>query len=68
MNDWVGFLNGHSRMKIHTPNIDKLARKSIIFTNAHTPSPACAPARTAIMSGVHHARSGVQNTHLGRWP
>ena len=68
MNDWVGFLNGHSRMKIHTPNIDKLARKSIIFTNAHTPSPACAPARTAIMSGVHHARSGVQNTHWGDGP
>ena len=26
MNDWVGYLNGHGRMKIHTPNIDRLAR------------------------------------------
>ena len=68
MNDWVSYLGGHNGMKIHTPNIDKLARASMIFTNAHTPSPACAPARAAILSGVHHARSGVQNTHWGDGP
>lgn len=68
MNDWVGYLGGHGGMKIHTPNIDKLARASMVFTNAHTPSPACAPARAAILSGVHHARSGVQNTHWGDGP
>lgn len=68
LNDWVGYLGGHGGMKIHTPNIDKLARESMIFTNAHTPSPACAPARTAILSGVHHAKSGIQNTHWGDGP
>jgi choline-sulfatase len=68
MNDWVGFLGGHSGMKIQTPNIDRLARNSMIFTNAHTPSPACAPARAAILTGVHHARSGIQNTHWGDGP
>ena len=65
MNDWVGYLGGHSGMKIHTPNIDRLARSSMVFTNAHTPSPACAPARAAILTGVHHARSGIKNTHWG---
>ena len=39
MNDWVGYLGGHGGMKIHTPNIDRLAKASMIFTNAHTPSP-----------------------------
>jgi choline-sulfatase len=68
MNDWVGYLGGHNSMKIHTPNIDRLAQRGMIFTNAHTPSPACAPARTAILTGVHHARSGVQNTHWGDGP
>ena len=68
INDWVGYLGGHDGMKIHTPNIDKLANESMIFTNAHTPSPACAPARAAILSGVHHARSGIQNTHWGDGP
>lgn len=69
LNDWVGYLSGHGNgMKIHTPNIDKLARRSLVFTNAHTPSPACAPARAAIMTGIHHARSGVANVHWGDGP
>ena len=32
------------------------------------PSPACAPARAAILTGVHHARSGIKNTHWGDGP
>lgn len=63
LSDWAGFLSGHAGMKIHTPNIDRLASRSMIFTNAHTPAPACAPARTAIMTGVHHTRSGAENTY-----
>ncbi|MEX2569512.1 MAG: sulfatase [Cyclobacteriaceae bacterium] len=68
MNDWAGFLSGHTGMKIHTPNIDRLAASSMVFTNAHTPAPACAPTRAAILTGVHHARSGPQNVHWGDGP
>lgn len=68
MNDWAGFLGGHSGMKIHTPNIDRLAASSMVFTNAHTPSPASAPTRAAILTGVHHARSGVENVHWDDGP
>ncbi|MCC5936132.1 MAG: sulfatase [Lunatimonas sp.] len=68
LNDWAGFLEGHAGMKIHTPNLDRLAGRSMIFTNAHTPAPACAPTRAAILTGVHHARSGVQNVHWGDGP
>lgn len=68
MNDWAGFLSEHTGMKIHTPNIDRLAASSMIFTNAHTPAPACAPTRAAILSGVHHARSGAQNVYWGDGP
>jgi len=68
LSDWAGFLSGHAGMKIHTPNIDRLAASSMIFTNAHTPAPACAPTRAAILTGVHHARSGVQNVHWGDGP
>ncbi len=68
LNDWAGFLGGHPDMEIATPNIDRLAARSMAFTNAHTPSPACAPARAAILTGVHHARSGVENVHWGDGP
>ena len=33
MNDWVGFLGGHPGMTIHTPNLDRLAASSMIFTD-----------------------------------
>ena len=68
MNDWVGFLGGHPGMNIHTPNIDRFAASSMIFTNAHTPAPACAPARTAVLTGVHHTRSGAENVYWGDGP
>jgi arylsulfatase A-like enzyme len=68
LNDWVGFLGGHPGMKIHTPNLDRLAAKSMIFTNAHTPAPACAPTRAAILTGVHHTRSGAEHVYWGDGP
>ena len=68
LNDWVGFLNGHPGMKIHTPNLDRFAARSMIFTNAHTPAPACAPTRAAILTGVHHTRSGAENVYWGDGP
>ncbi len=68
LNDWVGFMNGHPGMKIHTPNLDKLAARSMVFTNAHTPAPACAPTRAAILTGVHHTRSGAENVYWGDGP
>ena len=63
LNDWVGFMQGNTQMKIHTPNLDRLAHNSMVFTNAHTPAPACAPARAAILTGVHHTRTGAGNVH-----
>lgn len=68
LNDWAGFLSGHTGMEIHTPNLDRLAASSMVFTNAHTPAPACAPARAAILTGVHHARTGADNVYWGDGP
>ncbi|MCB9770401.1 MAG: sulfatase-like hydrolase/transferase, partial [Candidatus Omnitrophica bacterium] len=33
LNDWVGCLGGHPQVK--TPNIDALAQRGMLFTNAH---------------------------------
>ena len=57
MNDWVGFLNGHPQVK--TPNMDRLAKRSIIFANAHCTAPICGPSRGAIMSGKRPETTGV---------
>ena len=57
LNDWVGPLNGHPQ--VQTPNMDRLAERGMVFTNAHTTAPLCNPARTALMTGLSPSTSGV---------
>ena len=51
--------------RIKTPNLDKLSRESIRFTDFHV-SPVCAPTRAALMSGKDSNRVGVWRTCSGR--
>ena len=57
LNDWVGPLDGHPQ--VQTPNMDRLAERGMVFTNAHTTAPLCNPARTALMTGLSPSTSGV---------
>ncbi len=42
-----------------TPNIDKLADKGLRYTKAQTTTPVCAPARSAIFTGLYPHSNGV---------
>jgi arylsulfatase A-like enzyme len=42
-----------------TPNLDKLARQAVRFTNAYAASPVCSPTRAAIMTGKHPVRVNI---------
>jgi len=42
-----------------TPNLDKLARQGMRFTDAYAAAPVCSPYRAALMSGQFPARIGV---------
>ena len=44
---------------LRTPNIERLASRGTWFTRAYADAPACCPSRTALVTGVHAARSGV---------
>jgi arylsulfatase A-like enzyme len=57
LNDWIGCLKGHPQTI--TPNLDRLAKSSVLFTNAHCAAPACNPSRTAIFTGRSPHRSGL---------
>ena len=57
LNDWVGCLGGHPQ--IQTPNIDRLAARGTLFTNAHCQAPLCNPSRTSVMTGLRPSTTGI---------
>jgi arylsulfatase A-like enzyme len=59
LNDWVGCLGGYPGVR--TPNIDRLARSGVLFTDAHCASPLCNPSRTALLTGRGAATTGIYN-------
>ncbi|MFI4911922.1 MAG: sulfatase [Sedimentisphaeraceae bacterium JB056] len=42
-----------------TPNLEKLASKGVLFTNAYCASPLCQPARTSIATGKFPSQTGI---------
>ncbi|MFC1737023.1 sulfatase [Candidatus Hydrogenedentota bacterium] len=42
-----------------TPSMERLAKRSMMFTDAYTASPLCSPTRSSIMSGKYPARTGL---------
>ncbi len=44
---------------VRTPNMERLAARGTWFARAYNDAPACCPSRTAFLTGVHAARSGV---------
>src|SRR5262245_18863206 len=62
-NDWLGCLQGHPLVK--TPNIDRLAGRGTLFTNAHCQAPLCNPSRTSLMLSLHPSTTGIHG--LAPW-
>ncbi|WP_366183774.1 sulfatase-like hydrolase/transferase [Flavobacterium ovatum] len=44
---------------VQTPNIDKMAKDGILFTNAHVTSAICTPSRVSILLGQYERKHGV---------
>lgn len=57
LNDWIGVLGGHSQAK--TPNMDELARRGVLFSNAHCQAPVCNPSRASLMTSLYPSTSGI---------
>jgi arylsulfatase A-like enzyme len=49
-----------------TPNIDRLARSGINFTNGYAANPVCSPTRYSIMTGKYPTRAGATNWFSGK--
>ena len=61
-------LGCYGQKKIRTPNLDRLAKEGIRFTNFYTGAPVCAPARCNLMTGKHGGHAYVRdNYEIGKW-
>ena len=51
LNDYIEGLGGHPQAK--TPNIERLSRSGVSFTQAHCTIPICAPSRSSFLTGLY---------------
>ena len=58
------YLGAYGHPLVKTPHLDRLAAEGVVFENAYTPSPLCAPARATTMTGLLPSRTGVQGIEL----
>ncbi|QCX02287.1 sulfatase [Aggregatimonas sangjinii] len=57
LNNMLGVLDGHSGTK--TPNIDRLAARGVVFSDAHCQAPLCGPSRASLMTGLRPSTTGI---------
>ncbi len=47
-----------------TPNLDKLAKQGVLFTDAYAACPVCSPTRASLLTGQYPQRTGITD-YLG---
>ena len=57
LNDWIEPLGGHPQSL--TPNLNRIAARGVLFTQAHSPAVLCNPARVALLTGRLPSNTGV---------
>lgn len=60
-------LNIYGSKDLHTPNLDKLAKGGILFTQSYAAAPICSPSRAALMTGMYPQRAGLVGNAPGTY-
>lgn len=61
----VDDIGPYGNMVVRTPNIDRLAKESLLFTDAFAGSPTCGPSRSTMFTGLMPFRHGAHGNHSG---
>src|SRR5580704_8291394 len=59
-----GDLGCYGQKRIQTPNIDRLAKEGMRFTQCYAGSTVCAPSRCALMTGKHTGHAVVRGNRI----
>ncbi|UCE48007.1 MAG: sulfatase, partial [Phycisphaerales bacterium] len=63
---WMDFGANNPDCFYETPNIDRLARSGMNFTNGYAANPVCSPTRYSIMTGRYPSRVDATNFFTGK--
>ena len=55
-----GDLGAYGQQHIETPNLDRLAREGMLFTQHYAGAPVCAPSRYMLLTGKHAAHAYIR--------
>jgi arylsulfatase A-like enzyme len=55
-----GDLGCYGQEKFETPNIDKMAKRGVMFTEHYSGSTVCAPSRSSLMDGKHTGHTYIR--------
>ena len=55
------FFPMYGNLTTELPYLSSLAKDGVLFTNAYSPTPVCAPARSALISGMYPSTLGTHN-------
>ncbi|MCF2488669.1 sulfatase [Dyadobacter sp. CY347] len=56
-------IGAYGNTKVKTPNLDKLARNGLKFTNMYLTASSCSPSRTSILTGRYPHNTGAAELH-----
>lgn len=59
-----GDIGCYSSTQIWTPNLDRLAKEGLRFTNGYVTAALCSPSRAAMLTGRYQQRNGLENNRL----
>jgi arylsulfatase A-like enzyme len=57
-------ISAYDQRLLSTPNIDRIAKSGILFTNASVTNSICAPSRATILTGKHSHLNGKVDNHV----
>jgi arylsulfatase A-like enzyme len=52
--------NAYGATDLYTPNMDRLAKEGVRFTQFYAAAPVCSPSRAALLSGKTNLRAGLE--------
>ena len=55
--DWLSCMGN---TQLETPNIDRIARRGIVFDRAYCSTPLCMPSRYTMWTGLHASSHGLR--------